>query len=53
MESQKPLTGTQIELIRLVMKQVPEDQVIREMQGIIARFQTRSAAAKSGKTARA
>ncbi len=40
----KPLTGTQIELIRLVMKPVSEAEVIREMQTIIEKFQ-----AKGGK----
>ena len=41
MENQKPLTSTQVELIRLVMKQASEEDVIREMQGIISRFKTR------------
>ncbi len=42
MENQKPLTSTQVELIRLVMKHASEEEVIREMQGIISRFQSRS-----------
>ncbi len=41
MENQKPLTSTQIELIRLVMKQASDEEVIREMQGIISRFRAR------------
>ena len=46
MENQKPLTSTQVELIRLVMKQASEEDVIREMQGIINRFKTQSPAPK-------
>lgn len=42
MENQKPLTSTQIELIRLVMKQASDEEVIREMQGIISRFRSRA-----------
>ena len=48
MENQKPLTSTQIELIRLVMKQASDEDVIREMQGIISRFRSRNILAKPG-----
>ena len=49
MENQKPLTSTQIELIRLVMKQTSDEEVIREMQGIISRFRSRNLLEKPGK----